>query len=280
MPELPEVETIRKILENDFKGRTLHSSQLYNGSLRYPLHAEDLRLLHGKRLESINRHGKYLFFEFEKKLTLLQHLGMSGKLLSLSAISSIQGKEWRRHAIFSLYFSEGMELLYNDPRRFGFSFVGPLDKVLSKKAKGKDPLEKDFNPGYLESLQKRHHKSIKSVLMDQAILAGIGNIYANEILFCARQHPRMSFALLSNEELVILAKCIRSVLTEAIRFQGSSISDYLDSKGKKGRFQKRFQVYNRDGLECRNCGSRIERKRELGRSYYFCPLCQIEPEKS
>lgn len=270
MPELPEVESILRSLVPRAEGQKIRDVQVMRSDLRYPI-AEDLpQRLAGRRIERLTRRGKYLVFVLEGKGSLLVHLGMSGRLLWQDL-----APRYFQHVAWRMALANGENLAYADARRFGFVRLviqGEQDPLL---ALGAEPLGRQLNQSYLATKMAQSQRSIKELIMDQSLVAGIGNIYANEILFCAAIHPLRPGSSLIAKDWSRLARCIKKVLKEAIRFQGSSISDFLDSRGKMGRFQKRFAVYTRAGKYCRYCGSVIIGDRHHNRSYYYCPQCQV-----
>jgi formamidopyrimidine-DNA glycosylase len=270
MPELPEVESVLQSLAPKAQGQRIRTVQMLRRDLRYPV-PEDLGdRLTGRLIQRLDRRGKYLVFVLGKGDSLLIHLGMSGRLLWQGLDQS-----YFRHVAWRMHLANGESLAYADARRFGFVRLLTAEENDPLSFLGVEPLSRELNRVYLAGKMGRSQRSIKELIMDQSLLAGIGNIYANEILFCAGIHPLRPGSALVDSEWSSLARCIKKVLREAIRFQGSSISDFLDSRGKMGRFQKRFAVYARAGNSCRHCGKVIVKKRHHNRSYYYCPRCQL-----
>lgn len=294
MPELPEVETIRRTLIPAVQGKKIVHIDLFSPSLLRGCEPQQfLSSVLGKTVFSLQRKGKYLFFvlsggselkklkqENSKKKSRLEaveaeavkpvnklvvHLGMTGRLLLFLADES-QENPVHTHAVF--YFEDGNRLLYCDPRRFGF-FSLDFEPCL-----GIEPLGRDFTEEKLVNLLAGRRSKIKLFLMDQRFLAGIGNIYADEILHAAGIRPDRLAGSLSAGEVKLLYKSIRRVLREGVKQRGTSISDYVDGKGEQGRFQNFLQVYGRAGEACFCCGSVIERIKLGGRSSCFCPQCQ------
>ncbi len=269
MPELPEVETIRRVLYPQILGASIEKIEVLESRLRSPIPANLPSLLRHRRVVELQRHGKYLFFILDQDWVWLQHLGMTGKIF-------LQAPEDKpeQHLIFSMGLDNGLSLRYHDARRFGYLKIASEKEIHAALHLGPDSLLANPDLSFWKELKQRHVKSIKSVLMDQSLIAGIGNIYANEILACAGIHPQRSLAEIDESSLSRLKRSIRKVLLEAIRFQGSSVSDYYVSAGKKGRFQERFLVYSRDGAPCRTCATKIVAVKEHGRNSFFCPRCQ------
>lgn len=268
MPELPEVETVRRSL-SILEGQELRQVQIADSRLRYPITAKELAPLVGARLAAINRIGKYLAFDFAEAQDrlLVVHLGMTGRLLVNAGENSYTKVE---------FFFARNRLTFIDVRRFGFILVGKT--ALNALPKGKDALAVDIDSTADKILRSR--AAIKTVLMDQKIVAGIGNIYASEILFAARINPARKAAQLSRTELGQIFRATRRVLKRAIEAKGSTIADFVyalpgENQFQTGNYQKHFLVYARAGKNCRRCNAIIE-KMQLGkRATFFCPRCQL-----
>jgi formamidopyrimidine-DNA glycosylase len=268
MPELPEVETVRRSLLPVI-GRRIAAVEVVEPRLRRPVAADFSRRLVGRAIEDIERRGKYLLFRLSGGESLLAHLGMSGSLLLQPA-----GTPRQPHDHVCLRLSDDVQLTYNDPRRFGLMRVGRRDDFVELCNVGPDPLSDGFSVSALAALARGRKKPIKNLLMDQRALGGIGNIYANEILFRARVRPGRQARRLTRRELSRLVDATRSVLTSAIRLGGSSISDYRDGTGRPGDFQLRLRVYDRAGKPCPRCRTPVRRTVHAGRSSFYCPACQ------
>ena len=270
MPELPEVEIVKRGLENILKnGSTLKKLEFLRADLRDPIPVEKLKALLNSRFQFIERRAKYLIF-WTSKGGLISHLGMTGTWRVAG-----HGEE-RKHDHIYLYFSDNLRLAYNDPRRFGT--VDYIEKAGAYHKKlmglGPEPLEEKLTALELWQVFKKKAVPIKVAIMDQRILVGVGNIYANEALFIAGIRPGTRSSKLSLKNTEILLFAIRSVLRDAIEKGGSSISDFLHTSGEKGYFQNSFQVYDREGKPCYQCGSRIQLRNFGGRSTFQCPRCQ------
>jgi formamidopyrimidine-DNA glycosylase len=266
MPELPEVETVRRTLRDRVVGRRIESVRVRERRLRVPVEADFDRRLTGATILDLRRVGKYLLFDLDDGAVWLVHLGMTGCLATTAA-----GLERHNHVAVDL--SGGTTMVYNDPRRFGLMRVvrGPAPELA---ALGVDPLSPEFSPESLRGMARDRRRPIKNLLMDQRCIAGLGNIYASEILFRAGVRPGRRAGGLRRLELAAVHAATRVVLEEAIRLGGSSISDYRDGEGRSGHFQMHFNVYARDGEPCRRCDARIRARVLCGRSTFYCPTCQ------
>jgi formamidopyrimidine-DNA glycosylase len=276
MPELPEVETVVRGLRNVLPGRrVLHVRLGKTDFIDDPAAIE--RNVPGTRVRSVERSGKFIVIALEPldrgspSLTLLVHLGMTGSLIVSPPEAPVR---LHTHVFFDL--DDGRELRYTDPRRFGrIQLVedGAPGSALTEL--GQDPLE-ITEAQFLAAIGGRNAR-IKALLMDQRVLRGMGNIYTDESLWRTKIHPKKIGAKLTKQEIQKLYRVIQAVLKEAIRFRGSSISNYVDANGQRGSFQQRHRVYGREGEKCVRCGSAIRRSIVAGRSTHFCPQCQRAP---
>lgn len=270
MPELPEVETVRIGLEPLLVGRKLESVVCHRSSLRYPL--PDLAVLAGKKVTKVRRRAKYLLFDLSGDQILVWHLGMTGQFHVLPQESESGAHE---HVRFNL--SDGQSLRYRDARRFGYAGLLNSNEVGQHPwfAKlGPEPLSEDFNAGHLVLSCSGRKAPIKCVIMDAAVVVGVGNIYASESLFRAGIHPARAAGRISQKRLTTLVEMIKQVLGEAIKAGGSSISDFVHADGKPGYFSHAFRVYRRQGEACVCCEKPIKRLIQSGRSTFYCPGCQ------
>jgi len=279
MPELPEVETVVRGLRSVLPGRTIVSVRLGKTDfIDDPVALEEL--LPGSRIESVERFGKYIRLELaprhsgahrEPRRYLIVHLGMTGRLV---VVGANQPAPPHTHGFFAL--DDGRELRYTDPRRFGRMLVVPDAAIAAFCGRlGEDPLQIS-----LATLKKRlagRRAKIKALLLDQRVVCGVGNIYADESLWLARIHPARLAARLTADEVSRLRQAMRTVLRAAIRLRGSSISDFVDSEGNRGGYQGRHRVYHRHGRPCVRCGASIRRMLVSGRGTHFCPICQPPP---
>jgi formamidopyrimidine-DNA glycosylase len=279
MPELPEVETVARGLREVLPGRRVLSVRLGKTDfIDDPAALE--RDLPGGTFTRIRRLGKYLLLDLEPRKTpvdessLLIHLGMTGKISVCPPETPV---ELHTHVFLAL--DDGRELRYNDVRRFGRVALlanGAHERVLG--GLGVEPLEVS-EAEFRTRIQARKSR-IKAVLLNQSVLRGIGNIYADESLWRAKIHPEKIGARLKDDELRRLHRAVQHILREAIRLRGSSISDYVDLDGGRGEFQQKHRAYQRDGKKCARCGTIIRRIIVAGRSTHFCPQCQPAPPKA
>jgi formamidopyrimidine-DNA glycosylase len=270
MPELPEVEVIRRGLAPLLVGRRFLAVQVGSKRLRQQSSSQELRhWLVGRRLESLRRRGKYLVFNLEGGATLLIHLGMTGRLLT-GPIPSPPPPHV--HLVFRM--EGGLDLFFQDVRRFGQVLVFPPGVDPPPLAQvGAEPFSRKVTPAWLAEQARGRSRPIKNFLLDARILAGIGNIYACEILWAARLHPATPVGRLTLMDWDRVLAETRRVLKHAIRKGGTTVSDYLNSKGESGLFQLELLAYGRAGEPCR-CGHPIQRLVQAGRSSFFCPVCQ------
>lgn len=269
MPELPEVETIRRTLLPQVRGARVLHVEVRERRLRRLIGPDFESRLRGRALGEIERRGKYLLFPIGGAEYLLVHLGMSG---TLELRSSAQAP--RPHDHVRLRLEGERDLVFNDPRRFGLLCLGALGDLPELARIGPDPLCEAWTAERLRALFRGRRLPVKNLLMDQRTIAGIGNIYANEMLHRAAIRPRRRADRLRRRELAALAAAMRSVLSDAVRLGGSSISDFRDGNGRSGYFQLELAAYDRAGEPCRSCGSPIRRIVLAGRSSFYCPRCQ------
>ena len=292
MPELPEVETVRRGLEPALVGQTIGEVKHSSLALRYPLPVQFEALLRGRTIEGIGRRAKYLLVDLEGGLVLLSHLGMSGSFrIEAEHLQYAPGAYYydrsksslHDHVVFTL--RNGARVIYNDPRRFGFMDVLKKSEMQQNrflKGLGIEPLGNQLAPEILAPLLERSQANLKSFLLDQSKIAGLGNIYVCEVLHRTRLSPeRRASSLLTSrgapsKKLHELCSEIRQVLNEAIAAGGSSLRDHQRVDGALGYFQHTFKVYAREGERCQtpNCRGTIERRIHGGRSTFFCQACQ------
>lgn len=270
MPELPEVETILRSLEPHLSGQKIKSAVIHNPRLRWPIPANLPAILAGRTIRALRRRSKYLLIECGNG-TLIFHLGMSGSLRYLHGDAPAE-----KHDHFDLLLANGMMVRLHDPRRFGAVLWQPgnaaLHPLLEKL--GPEPFAEEFNADYLYRVTRKRSTAIKQAIMDSHVVAGIGNIYANEALFHAGIRPQQPAQRLSLFRCTRLVLAIRKTLTEAIAQGGSSLRDFVDSSGNPGHFQQYHWVYARADQPCRACGAIIKQLRQGQRSSFFCPSCQ------
>jgi formamidopyrimidine-DNA glycosylase len=272
VPELPEVETIRRSLLPRVVGRRITDVEVREPRLRRRIPPSFAARLVGQRVDGIERRAKYLLFRLRSGDSLVVHFGMSGTIVVHDAPVSPG-----QHDHVRLRLSDGAELVLNDPRRFGLLLLvpkGEIDALPELHRLGADPLEDDFSAERFRAALRHSRRPIKNLLLDQSVLAGLGNIYANEALFRARIRPTRRALRLRLVEAEELLRAIRRVLREAVDLGGSSIADYRDGNGRPGYFQLRLRVYDRAGEPCLQCGATVRRVVQSGRSSFYCPQCQ------
>ncbi len=269
MPELPEVETIVRALEPRLVGAEIGRIRVLFPPLLRRTTVGALRELEGKRITALGRRGKLALIRCEGGRTLIFHLKMTGQFL-FAGPGSAPDKHTR---LVIPLAGRGIELHFNDIRKFGFvCCAGPSSPAPEIEALGPEPLETGF-PAFAR-LMKSRRGAVKALLLNQKAIAGIGNIYADEMLFRAGIHPLSSGASLGEDKVRALWKSMRAVLRQAIARKGSSIRDYTDPDGEPGDFQELHRVYGREGEKCLRCATPIRRIRVGGRSSFFCPRCQ------
>lgn len=279
MPELPEVETIRRGLSRQLVGRTIQDVRVRHKQLRHVVDAEALRRhVIGRTVSCVERRAKYLLIHLQPDRVLLFHLGMSGRL-RVGAPSSEDAKH--DHLIFEMEpvsaSGPGLEMRFHDPRRFGMCLTTTaveLPHHPSLRNLGQEPLSEAFTSEYLRAQASRSRKPVKNFLMDAAVVVGVGNIYASESLHLARLRPTRPVDRLRPAHWTRLHASLKQVLQAAIDNHGTSLSDYVDSNGKRGDFQNELLVYGREGQPCARDGHRIKRIVQAGRSSFYCPWCQ------
>jgi formamidopyrimidine-DNA glycosylase len=275
MPELPEVETVRRGLEPVLAGRVLERATILDGRLTAPDDPLAVALeLDGERFVGVDRRGKYLLFRFQTGRTLVSHLRMTGTYLYTSVAVPGPGNlraKWE--------LDDGAVVFYADQRRFGtWRLVEPggLEEYLRLRA-GPEPLDGRWTAEQLRAATRRRRAPIKALLLDQLVVAGVGNIYADEALWEARVHPLRPGNRLDTPAVRRLHAAVIAVLERGIAAQGASIRNYRGADGASGSMQERFNVYGRDGLPCPRCGTPIAKIRLAGRGTHFCPRCTRRP---
>jgi formamidopyrimidine-DNA glycosylase len=271
MPELPEVETIRLSVEPKLTGRTIREVIVkHPGMLEGRSTADFIRGIKGKTIGQVERRGKYLLVRLDGDLVLALHLRMTGQLTVEPAERPTAAATY-----LVIKLDNQTELRFRDQRKFGKAFTftaGAVPPSLSKL--GPEPLAAEFTVAVLTKRLARHKLAVKKALLNQEIIAGIGNIYADEGLFVAGIHPARLTDSLTKSEIEQLYHAIRQVLNEGIKYRGTSIRDYLDGEGKPGSYQDHLRVYGRKGQPCPVCGAPIAKMILGGRGTHFCPLCQ------
>ena len=286
MPELPEVEIVKQSLSKKITFKKIQKIIIKNGNLRFKIAENFVRILKNSRIKKISRFSKYLIIFLDNNYYCIIHLGMSGTLhivnkrkknlltnLSFYHSPNLPKKHNHVHIFFDKF-----KIIYNDPRRFGFIRLienkNKLDKFFSNY--GPEPFDKAFNIPYFKKKLNNKSKNIKNYLIDQKFVSGIGNIYASEILYLSRINPIQKASLLTKNDCKKIILNSRKVLLKAIQKGGSSIKNFKNTLGKKGNFQKDFNVYDREGLSCKRhkCKGVIKKNVITNRSTFFCVFCQ------
>ncbi len=280
MPELPEVETVRRGLAPIMEGRDIADVRLNRADLRFPFPPQFAERVTGQRVERLGRRAKFLCAQLSGGDMLVMHLGMSGRFTiddhQAGNFHHRAGGDPRHdHVIFTM--SSDARVIYNDPRRFGFMELWPgpdLSQYARLRGLGPEPLSNSFHAGYLAGALAGRNTPIKAALLDQRIVAGLGNIYVCEALFRARISPRRRAGSVKGQRAARLAEAINAVIAEAISAGGSSLRDFAAADGALGYFQHGFRVYDREGVACPDCGAAIRRIVQSGRSTFHCSTCQ------
>ncbi len=274
MPELPEVEVVCQGLAPHVTGKTVTDISFSNKKLRKPVPRAQLNsLVRGVRIASVTRRAKFILLTMENSALLVFHLGMTGKL-GLFA----KGAPRRKHDHLRFDIEGGKEVRFNDIRRFGFVEVFSAEdlKIIDPFAKlGPEPFAKTFSAAYLLERATKKRQAVKNFLMDNRVVVGIGNIYANETLFSVGLHPETPVNIITQKTWQQIVTASRKVLKKAIKSGGTTISDYENASGESGYFQLELAVYGREGQPCHTCKTSIERLVIGGRASFFCPTCQI-----
>ena len=286
MPELPEVEVVRQSLDKKIKQKKVKKVIIRNRNLRFKIQRNFASFLQNQKIIKVDRFSKYLILYLSNSAYCLFHLGMSGTihLVHSNKKKTVTNTSFynspilpKKHNHLELIF-ENLKMIYNDPRRFGFVQIIQNSDLLKKRFAhlGPEPFQSKFNLEYVLNYLKRKEKKIKSFLLDQAFVSGIGNIYASEILFLSKINPNKKAYLLNKKDCKKIISFSIKVLIDAIKKGGSSIKDFKNTSGKKGGFQKNFKVYERNGLNCKRfkCKGIIQKKTICNRATFFCNTCQ------
>jgi formamidopyrimidine-DNA glycosylase len=282
MPELPEVETVRAGLVPSMQGQVITRAEVNRPDLRWPFPDDMARRLTGATVTALRRRSKYILADLSTGETLIIHLGMSGRMtVSGDPLGQFHhdhpAPEKHDHVVF--HMANGARITFNDPRRFGAMDLAKTDALNDHwliKPIGPEPLGNGFNEAYLVEAFAPKNTPVKTALLDQRLIAGLGNIYVCEVLFRARINPTRKAKDLSKKRVASLVPIVRDVLNEAIAAGGSSLKDYRQADGELGYYQKAFQAYDRAGQPCQTleCTGSIARIVQSGRSTFYCPKCQ------
>ena len=287
MPELPEVEVVRRSLNEFITGLKISKVSIYNKNLRYKISKKLKKSIQGQKITSILRRGKFLLFELKNKNFILLHLGMTGKIFikrksdktTIFTDYYFEKNIIKKHNHLGIKFNNSIDLIYNDIRKFGFIKILShkmleFNKHISKL--GPEPLSPKFNFNYMRQRSKNKKINIKNFLMDQKCISGLGNIYANEILFISSINPKKNTNKLSDREIIKIVSNTKKILKKAIQLGGSSIKDFNGVSGNKGLFQQKFKVYDRANKSClkAECEGSIKKIYVSNRSTFYCEKCQ------
>ena len=288
MPELPEVEVVKKSLENEILKLSIKNIEINDANLRYKVKKKDTNQIIGLKILNIKRRSKYLIFFLSKEIVMIVHLGMTGKFFILnkkklkkktSFYYRLDEMKDNKHDRIIFNFRNGTKLIYNDVRKFGFIKFDTLSKFKENrhlKDLGPEPLKKLFNFQYFRNYISGKNRTIKDLLMDQKFVSGLGNIYVNEILFYSKVLPTKKINQLIDKEITNILANTKKILKKAITNGGSSIKNFSSSSGKLGTYQQHFAVYDKNGNKCSNadCNFLIKKIIISNRSSFFCPKCQ------
>ncbi len=288
MPELPEVEVVKRSLEKKIQNLIIKNVKIKDGNLRYKVLHSQISKLIGKKIKKIERKSKFLIFKIESDLKMLVHLGMTGKFFFInknrkkyktSFYYDFNKKKDQKYDRVIFTLQDKQKLIYNDVRKFGFIKVYKTKELknnfhLSKL--GPEPLEKNFNFYYMKRYIYKRNRTVKDILMDQKCVSGLGNIYVNEILYLSKVKPTRKVSKIKDIEIDRIIKNTKKVLKSSIKMGGSSIKDFSSDNGKKGLFQRQFKVYGRKGEKCsnRDCNQIILKAVISNRASFFCKSCQ------
>ncbi len=273
MPELPEVETVRRGLTQLVSGAKINSVDvLYPKMINLtPTHFE--KNLAGKKIEKIDRRGKYLLIRLDHNLTLVSHLRMEGKY-----DVEPEGAPLGKHTHIVFHLADGRQLRYNDTRKFGRMNLVPTgteNTVAGLKTIGPEPTEADLKFDYMKNIFSKSKKAIKPFLLDQSKIAGLGNIYADEVLWMSKIHPEQPVNKVTDQEIAILRENIIKEIKMAIAGHGTTVHSYSNAYGEAGSFQNQLNVYGREGQPCPRCGTTIKKIKLAQRGTHFCSKCQV-----
>ena len=288
MPELPEVEVVKRSLESKILNSIIKKVQINDHKLRYKVKREIVKKLTGKKIKKIKRRSKFIIFEINKTYLMLVHLGMTGKFFledrnkkkfKTSFYYLLDYQKDQKHNRVIFFLSKNRKLIYNDVRKFGFIKLYKLTnyiRISHLKNLGPEPLEKKWNFKYFKNYVVNKKRNIKNILMDQRFVSGLGNIYVNEILFLSGVRPCSDVKELKDFKIKKIIKNSKMILKKSIKLGGSTIKDFSSENGKKGVFQEHLKIYGRKGKKCSNvdCNTNIVRIVISNRATFFCKKCQ------
>lgn len=271
MPELPEVETVKRQLNARLAGKRIVDVEVIHSGRERPKGDAFVNGVKGRKIIAVKRRAKLLIFYFLDGGVMVAHLKMTGKFLFAD-----KGYQPQKHDHILFVLDDGGVMVWSDVRKFGFvALLSDEELEVGLAEYGPEPLENDAQV-LADALAKKSTRTIKSVLLDQGVIAGVGNIYADEALFRAHIHPSIRANTLTNEQCLVLAKEIQNVLVESVEQNGTSANDYVDTNGERGGFLSLLRVYGRDGEKCTTCKTAVQKIVQAGRGTHFCPKCQTE----
>ena len=286
MPELPEVEVVKRSLNKVITNLTIRNVIIHNKSLRYEIDTKKFKKIIGSKIILIKRKSKYILINLNNNYTILVHLGMTGKITIVNSLNQkiktsfyYNNLSYQKHDHLELKLSNKIKIIYNDVRKFGFIKIiktNDINYISHFINLGPEPLSKKFNFNYFQSRIKGKKISVKDLLMDQKFVSGLGNIYVNEAIFYSKINPQKKVQLLTKKNIQILIKNIKRILIKSINKGGSSIKNFNDTEGKRGNFQQFFGVYGKSTKKCirKKCKGIIKKIRISNRSTFFCEICQ------
>ena len=288
MPELPEVEVVKRSLESKIQNKIIKKVKINDIKLRYKLNIKKISQLNNLKIKKIERRSKYLLFHFDKPIIMLVHLGMTGKFFFInenkkkfktSFYYNLNEAKDQKYDRVIFFLKNRQKFIYNDLRKFGFIKLlskNKIDKNLHLISLGPEPLSKYYNFNYFKNYIYQRKKTVKDLLMDQKFVSGLGNIYVNEILFSSKVKPTRKIKFLKDNEIKEIIKNTKKILSKSIKLGGASIKDFSSSNGKKGSFQQHFRAYAREGKKWSNidCKEKIKRIIISNRSSFYCSSCQ------
>ena len=287
MPELPEVEVVRRSLQSFIKGLKIKKISIFNRNLRYKIGKNFSQTIKNHKIISIERKSKFILIGLDNNKTILVHLGMTGKIFIINNYLKkifktsfyYENELSSKHNHLMIDLNKSTKLIYNDVRKFGFIKLISTNRIAQNKhliLLGPEPLTQKFNEKYFKKKLSKIKKSLKNLLMDQKLVSGLGNIYVNEVLYFSKVNPSKNIFKISLHEIKNIIKFTKIVLKKSIKEGGSSIKNFENSDGKVGKYQQKFKVYNRANQFCKRvkCKSFIRRVIISNRSTFFCPDCQ------
>ncbi|WP_119317885.1 DNA-formamidopyrimidine glycosylase [Companilactobacillus formosensis] len=273
MPEMPEVETVRRGLISQVKGKKITHVEIRYPKLITGNVDQFIEFVTGATITDVGRRAKFLLIHLDNGYTIISHLRMEGRYKISNDPRAI---DKHSHAIFTL--DNGQKMIYNDVRKFGRMQLWNTDDLSNNKSiqkLGPEPLSKDFTFENLKPRIIRHRKDVKTVLLDQSVMSGLGNIYVDEVLWKVKIHPETPANHLTDEDIQRIIEASNEEMRQAIQAGGSTVRSYIDANGHKGNMQNSLKVYGKEGTPCPRCGTKIEKIKVGGRGTHFCPKCQI-----